>query len=296
MDHLDNVQMVHSQYHGDNLGEDPHCVDNMSDNGYLNETTTFIHNNGSHNFTYLMVLAKYFMSLEADHKMTKTSVTSVAALNKHLMATVLAKCTSKIEKLLRDLNISPCDINDVVKHFNLEMCEEVMNSADVFLTEHQRQLVYTNVCRMIHPVSVLLGYRVVCLRGKKQRKKQIGYCVPLNDQLQRLLNLPEVWHFFRNPSMSNDGIHRDINDCKYVKSHRFQEDPTNFLKIALYYDDVEIQNPLRSSQKYKLSMFYFQLLNIPVQFRSKLSSVSLLAVCRSKNLQKFGVKNILRFH
>ena len=118
--------------------------------------------------------------------------------------------------------------------------------------------------------------------------------MPLKDQLQRLLNLPEVWHFFRNPSMSNDGIQRDINDCKYVKSHRFQEDPTNFLKIALYYDDVEIQNPLRSSQKYKLSMFYFQLLNIPVQFRSKLSSISLLAVCRSKNLQKFGVKNILQ--
>ena len=173
--------MVHSQYHGDNSGGDPHCVDNMSDNGYLNETTTFRHNNDSHNFTYLMVLAKYFMSLEADHKMTKTSVNIVAALNKHLMATVLAKCTSKIEKLLRDLNISPCDINDVVRHFNLEMCEEVMKSADLFLTEHQRQFVYTNVCKMIHPVSVILGYRVVCLRGKKQRKKQIGYCVPLKD-------------------------------------------------------------------------------------------------------------------
>ena len=39
--------------------------------------------------------------------------------------------------------------------------------------------------------------------------------------------------------MSNDGIQRDINDCKYVKSHRSQEDPTNFLKIALYFDDVE---------------------------------------------------------
>ena len=41
-------------------------------------------------------------------------------------------------------------------------------------------------------------------------------------------------------------------------------------------------------------MFYFQLLNIPVQFRSKLSSISLLAVCRSKHIQKFGAKNILQ--
>ena len=225
--------------------------------------------------------------------MTKTSINDVAASNKHLMATVIAKCTSKIEKLLGDLNLSDCDINDVVTHFYSEMCEEVMNSADVFLTEHQRQLIYTNVCQIIHPVSVILGYRVVSVRGKKERKKQIGYCVPLKDQLEKLLNLPEVWDFFRHPNTSNDWIQRDINDSKYVKNHRLQENQTNFLKIALYYDDVEIQNPLQSSQKYKLSMFYFKLLNIPVQFRSKLSSVSLLAVCRSKNIQKFGVKNIL---
>ena len=48
-----------------------------------------------------------------------------------------------------------------------------MNSADVFLTEHQRQLVYTNVCKMIHPVSVILGYRVVCLRGKNRGKSRL---------------------------------------------------------------------------------------------------------------------------
>ena len=57
-DHLDNVQIVHSQYHGGNMGSDPVCPDNMSDDGYLNETTTFRHKDDSHNFTYLMVLAK----------------------------------------------------------------------------------------------------------------------------------------------------------------------------------------------------------------------------------------------
>ena len=215
-DHLDDVQIVHSQYHGDNLGGDPDCADNMSDDGYLNETTTCRHKNDSHNFTYLMVLAKYFMSLEADHKMTKTSLNGVAASNKHLMATVITKCTSKIEKLLRDLNLSDCDINDVIRHLNFEMCEEVMNYADVFLTEDQRQLIYTKVCQMIHPVSVILGYRVFCVRGKKQRKKKIGYCVPLKDQLKKLLNIPEIGYFFRNPCTSSDGIQRDINDCKYM--------------------------------------------------------------------------------
>ena len=42
------------------MGSDPNCLDDMSDNGYLNKTTTFRHKDDSHNFTYLMVLAKYF--------------------------------------------------------------------------------------------------------------------------------------------------------------------------------------------------------------------------------------------
>ena len=79
------------------------------------------------------------MSLEADHKMSKNSLNSVATSNKHLMATVVAQCTRKIEKLLRDLHLTNNDINDMVEDFNFKMCEEVLKSADVFLSEHQRQ-------------------------------------------------------------------------------------------------------------------------------------------------------------
>ena len=94
----------------------------------------------------------------------------------------------------------------MVEDFNFEMCEEVLKSADVFVSEHQRQSVYTKLCQLVDPLLVILWYRVVSLRGKKQRKKQIGYYVPLRDQLEKLLNLPEVWYFFMNPCTSSDGI------------------------------------------------------------------------------------------
>ena len=97
------------------------------------------------------------------------------------MATVVAKCTSKIEKFLRDLHLTDNDINDVVEDFNLKMCQEVMKSADVSLSEHQRQSVYTKQCQLVDPFWVILEYRVVYLRGKKQRKWHIGYYVPLRD-------------------------------------------------------------------------------------------------------------------
>ena len=105
----------------------------MSDDDYLNEGMTFRHKDENPNFNYCMVLSKYFISLEADHKMSKDSLKSVAASNKHLMATVVAKCTRKFEKLLRDVNLTDYDVNDVVEDFNFKMCEEVLKSADVFL-------------------------------------------------------------------------------------------------------------------------------------------------------------------
>ena len=122
------------------------------------------------------------------------------------MATFMAKCTSTVETLLRDLHLTDNDINHVVEDFNFKMCEEVMKSSDLFLSEHQRQSVYTKLCQVVEPLSVILGYTVVSLRGKKESKRQIGYYILLRDQLEKLLDLPEVWNFFRNPCTSNDGI------------------------------------------------------------------------------------------
>ena len=52
---------------------------------------------------------------------------------------------------------------------------------------------------------------------------------------------------------------RDVCDRDYIKNHPLNVDMSNFLQLSLSYDDVEIQNPLRASQKYKLAMFYFSI-------------------------------------
>ncbi len=40
-------------------------------------------------------------------------------------------------------------------------------------------------------------------------------------------------------------------------------------------------------------MFYFSLANIPLQFRSKLATIQLVAICRSRDLTKYGVVKLL---
>lgn len=48
--------------------------------------------------------------------------------------------------------------------------------------------------------------------------------------------------------------------------------------LSLYYDDVELRNPIgmKRGKKRKLSMFYVTLLNLPPNKRSKLSNIFLL--------------------
>ena len=79
---------------------------------------------------------------------------------------------------------------------------------------------------------------------------------------------------------------RDVCDGDYLKNHSLNIDTSNFLQLSLSYNDVEIQNPLRASQMYKLAMFYFSILNIPVQFRSKLGTIFFGWNCKIKGCKE----------
>ena len=106
----------------------------------------------------------------------------------------------------------------------------------------------------------------------------------------------------------------DYCDSPAFKSHPlFSKDPSA-LQIMIYYDDVEVTNPLGSKTKtHKIgsfiffvisfvvtmvpllstAAFYYSLGNIPPQYRSTLWNIQLLAITTSPTLQKYGPDRIL---
>ena len=67
------------------------------------------------------------------------------------------------------------------------------------------------------------------------------------------------------------------------------------LVFSAYYDDLEIANPVGvNTKKHKVAMFYWQLLNIPPQFRSKLHCIQLLGIAKTKDIKQFGFDAILQ--
>ena len=112
---------------------------------------------------------------------------------------------------------------------------------------------------------------------------------------------------------------RDICDGSFVKNHPlFQHHPTA-LQFILYYDDIEVCNPLGSSAgihklgkilyvsvsivKYTcitfyytigIGIFYYTLGNIRPVFRSMLPSMQLLAIANAKDIHTFGCEALLQ--
>ena len=102
----------------------------------------------------------------------------------------------------------------------------------------------------------------------------------------------------------------DCCDSPAFSSHRlFSTDPSA-LQIMIYYDDVEVTNPLGSKSKthkigtcnfmlnvqnlfihvhVHVAIFYYSLGNIPPQHRSKLWNIQLLAIVKSTVLVEHGV-------
>lgn len=67
-----------------------------------------------------------------------------------------------------------------------------------------------------------------------------------------------------------------------------------YLKLILYYDEVEMVNPLGSKVGlHKLGMFYITFANIHSIYRSKLEAIFLLAICYSSDIGIYGTDKIL---
>ncbi len=105
---------------------------------------------------------------------------------------------------------------------------------------------------------------------------------------------------------------QDYCDGKAFTTHPLFSVKKNAIQMFLYYDEVEICNPLGSKVKtHKLGkclaiqyfdnnfviiiagMFYFSLGNVQLKYRSKLSSIKLLCIVKSKHVSLYGMDRVL---
>ena len=90
----------------------------------------------------------------------------------------------------------------------------------------------------------------------------------------------------------NGHVMEDFRDGAFVCIHPLFAIDDRSLKILLYYNDVNVANPL-TNKMHKIGFFYCQLANICNKHRSKLKSIHLFATCNLHYIKKYGMDKIL---
>lgn len=87
---------------------------------------------------------------------------------------------------------------------------------------------------------------------------------------------------------------KSYTDTSNFKNNLFFLEFPNAIRIDLYYDDIEIVNPLGSKKGLnKLGVFYFKIQNFPPMFNSCLQNIYILLICYSWDIKRYGFKKIL---
>ncbi len=128
------------------------------------------------------------------------------------------------------------------------------------------------------------------------------------------------WHFSciqieRGHKTNTPGILTDFCDGEVFRSHPLFSVHCGALQITLYYDDVEICNPLGSKRKTHtqgtcddyfivcmfslftlviVGIFYFTLLNLHPKLRSKYTAIHLMALCNTSYIDKYSMNAVIR--
>ncbi|XP_034546085.1 uncharacterized protein LOC117817472 isoform X1 [Notolabrus celidotus] len=126
-------------------------------------------------------------------------------------------------------------------------------------------------------------------------KKTFVY-VPVLKTLQVLLNRGDIIDKILEEAStgSKPGHYKASFDGSYFKENPLLSGENQCISLALYIDDFEVCNPLGTSRKkHKLCAIYWVIANLPVKYRSSLSSIYLALLCRSVDAKTFGYENIV---
>lgn len=104
----------------------------------------------------------------------------------------------------------------------------------------------------------------------------------------------------------SDGLLGDYCDGSLYQSHALFSTETVSLQLMIYYDELELCNPLGSKAKLHkvgescillnqcvVGIFYYILGNISPRYRSQLKAIQLLAIAKSSVVIKYGPDTIL---
>jgi hypothetical protein len=228
----------------------------------------------------VMQVAQFFLDMETTKKVTRTACQGLHEGLSTLMDSTISRLQEEVVGVLGDVD------EDKLQQLNNIFDSAGSHNWKQLSSDYLRHKFYRNNLCHVGVVKVPMP----------RKKPGPGYYVPLEEQLTAIFSLPEM-KSRRNPQLvpgAESPVFRDYTHGAYCRNHPLR-DSDFFVQLLLHYDEVEIQNPLRSSKFHKMGMFYFSLVNIEARFRSQLRSIFLVAIFPSIQMKKNDTVVYTRF-
>lgn len=210
-----------------------------------------------------------------------------------------------IEKIKRDTNFTNTNfkiILELLKH-------SIQIFSDMCSLENDLSMVTKNFFKIINSFSsnsnfeyiqsteIILGYR------KEMRQTKSGFILKdIPETLQYISVIETLKQIVKNPNMRYHILHESPSSHGYssyidgseFKNNVFLQKYPNSLRLSLYYDDVEVTNPIGSKRGFhKVGLFYITIQNLPNSINSSLEGIFILSVAYTLDIKKYGFKKIL---
>lgn len=207
-------------------------------------------------------VGEFVMDMLADQKQTQTSVQMTIKGVNNLVKKVV---DIKIKEAITLLRQAECEHTE-----SLAVMQREVGDIDLFCglkSQHSQQIYFSRYCNLIMPTKIKLPSRpedygrVSTGRDQKLRKQDYTY-VPLLPQLEKLLQMEDVYKVVTTPKQNEAGTWMNYEDgTNYRNNDFFQRHPTA-LQLHLYIDEVQMCNAI-GSYTHKIVFVYFSIANLP---------------------------------
>lgn len=165
-------------------------------------------------------------------------------------------------------------------------------------TFHQQLQYYKTHLHLVEPTRITLNCtHIQRIAGRKRKtivKKEEVFYISILQTLEVMLQNDAVLKEVLQGHQSSTETLTDYCDGNIFKEHSLYSVDPSALQIIFYFDDLELCNPLGSKRTiHKVGAFYFMLGNLSPNFRSRVSSIQLVALAKSSIINTHGMDKIL---
>lgn len=197
-----------------------------------------------------------------------------------------------------NINIFSQSMKDILIAFKNDFIKSANNVSDISPSiEHLVQII--SKCKSnysfkyVEPISILLGKRTEHRKHKNsfrnEEVEETFQYIPLIETLKSILLNKNMRENISTENSSNTSSFKSYLDTEEYKTSEYFKKYPNALRINLYYDEVELANPIGSkSGIHKVGVLYFTVQNLPEFINSSTQGIFILAVAYHLDIKKYG--------